>query len=285
LPARPIAAAVLRTGRRYAGRILVVSIAVSLVITAVDIAVDHVLSHAGLAPALAGALGSSGVSLLGAVFLAGFLSRLVSTEHGAAQARLGQVLRSLPWAALIAADLLTALIVVLGLVLLIIPGLIALNLLAVVGPVIEIEDRRAWAGLRRSAQLVRPHFWKVALIGTLPVLVASGLESALPNPEGLAGILTALVARSIVEGVLEALVGLLLVELCYRLLAAELALRLRGRFGGASFPRRAFARSSLLSPVGAAPPLARASRPRPPVPVLESPESESPGQAGGAAQC
>ena len=81
---------------------------------------------------------------------------------------------------------------VLGLVLLIIPGLIALNLLAVVGPVIEIEDRRAWAGLRRSARLVRPHFWKVALIGTLPVLVASGLESALPNPEGLAGILTAL---------------------------------------------------------------------------------------------
>ena len=223
LPARSIAAAVLRTGRRYAGQILVVSIAVSLVITGVDLAVDHVLSHAGLAPALAGALGSSGVSLLGAVFLAGFLSRLVSAGHGADQAGLSQVLRSLPWAALIAADLLTALIVVLGLVLLIIPGLIALNLLAVVGPVIEIEDRRAWAGLRRSAQLVRPHFWKVALIGTLPVLVASGLESALPNPEGLAGILTALAARSIVEGVLEALVGLLLVELCYRLLRAELA--------------------------------------------------------------
>ena len=92
-----------------------------------------------------------------------------------------------------------------------------------VGPVIEIEDRRPWAGLRRSARLVRPHFWKVALIGTLPVLVASGLESALPDPEGRAGILTALVARSIVEGVLEALVGLLLVELCYRLMAADRA--------------------------------------------------------------
>jgi hypothetical protein len=82
LPARAIAVAVLRTGRRYAGRMLVVSIAVSLVVTAIDITVDHLLSHAGLAPALAGVLGSSGVSLLGAVFLAGFLSRLVSTEHG-----------------------------------------------------------------------------------------------------------------------------------------------------------------------------------------------------------
>jgi hypothetical protein len=88
----------------------------------------------------------------------------------------------------------------------------------VVGPVIEIEDRRAWAGLRRSAQLVRPHFWKVALFGTLPVLVASGLESVLPDPEGRSGIVIALIARSIVEGVLEALVGLLLVELTYRLI-------------------------------------------------------------------
>jgi hypothetical protein len=217
LPARSIAAAVLRTGRRHAGWILAVAIVVSFVVTAVEIGVDHLLSHAGLAAALFGALGSSGVSLLGAVFLAGFLSRLVSAEHGAGPVRLGNVLRSLPWGSLIVADLLTALIVVLGFVLLI-PGLIALNLLVVVGPVIEIEDRRAWAGLRRSAQLVRPHFWKVALLGTLPVLVASGLESVLPDPEGRAGIVIALIARSIVEGVLEALVGLLLVELTYRLI-------------------------------------------------------------------
>ena len=220
LPARPIAAGMLRTGRRHAGRILLVSLAVSLVVTAVEIAVDHLLSHAGLAPALFGALGSSGISLLGAVFLSGFLSRLVSAERDGGQARIRDVLRALPWASLIAADLLVAVIVVLGFVLLIIPGLIALNLLVVVGPVIEIEHRRAWAGLRRSAQLVRPYFWRVALLGTLPVLVASGLESALPDPEGRAGILTALVARSIVEAVLEAVVGLLLVELTYRLIAA-----------------------------------------------------------------
>jgi len=218
LPARPIAAGVLRIGRRHAGRILLVSIAVSLVVTAVEIAVDHLLSHAGLAPALFGALGSSGISLLGAVFLSGFLSRLVGAERAGGQARIRDVLRALPWASLIAADLLVAVIVVAGFVLLIIPGLIALNLLVVVGPVIEIEDRRAWAGLRRSARLVRPHFWKVALIGTLPVLVASGLESVLPDPEGRAGIVIALIARSIGEGVLEALVGLLLVELTYRLI-------------------------------------------------------------------
>ena len=54
------------------------------------------------------------------------------------------MLRSLPWGSLILADLLVALIVVVGLVALIIPGLIAITLLAVVGPVIEIEHRPAW---------------------------------------------------------------------------------------------------------------------------------------------
>jgi hypothetical protein len=43
-------------------------------------------------------------------------------------------------------------------------------------------------------------------------------ESVPPDPEGRAGIVIALIARSIVEGVLEALVGLLLVELTYRLI-------------------------------------------------------------------
>ena len=99
LPARSIAAGVLRTGRRHAGRILAVAIAVSLVITAVEIVVEHALSHAGLAAALGGALGSSAVSLLGSVFLAGFLSRLVSAEHDGGQVRLWAVLRSLPWGA------------------------------------------------------------------------------------------------------------------------------------------------------------------------------------------
>ena len=107
------------------------------------------------------------------------------------------------------------------------------------------------------------------------MLVASGLESALPDPEGRAGMLTALVARSIVEGVLEALVGLLLVELCYRLIL----LRLRGRFSrrlpsslGALVPRSLAPQSSRRRAPSAR---ARASRPQPPVP----------GRAGDAARC
>jgi hypothetical protein len=224
---RPIAAAVVHTARRHAWRILVVSIAVSAVTVAAELAADQLLDRADVTEALVGALSTSTLSLLGAVFLSGFLCRLVSsTEHektgqAADGSRIRDVLRSLPWGSLILADLLATLIIVAGLVALIIPGLIAITLLAVVGPVIELEHRSALAGLRRCVHLVRPHFWRVAAFATLPLLVANGIVAFLPDPSGTTDVVTTLVVRSVGEGILESVVGLLLVELCYRLIAAD----------------------------------------------------------------
>ena len=130
------------------------------------------------------------------------------------------MLRSLPWGALILADLLAAVIILAGLVALIIPGLVAITLLAVVGPVIEIEHQRAVAALRRSAHLVRPHFWRVAAFGTVPLLLSNGIVAFLPEPSGTTSVVTTLIVRSIGEGIIESVVGLILVELCYRLIAA-----------------------------------------------------------------
>ena len=172
------------------------------------------------------------MSLLGAVFLSGFLCRLVTvsehgrTEHGKTgpeeeRSRIRDVLRSLPWGSLILADLLVTLIVLIGLVALIVPGLIAITLLAVAGPVIELERQHAVAGLRRCVRLVRPHFWRVAAFGTVPLLVANGVIAALPDPSGPTDVVTTLIVRSIGEGVVEAAVGLILVELCFRLIAAD----------------------------------------------------------------
>ncbi len=236
---RPIAAAVVQTARRHAWRILAVSIVVSAVTVAVELAADHLLDRADVTTALVGSLSTSSVSLLGAVFLSGFLCRLVSTaehgepghgkaehgkdEHGADGSRIRDVLRSLPWGSLILADLLAALIVVVGLVALIIPGLIAITLLAVVGPVIELEHQHAASGLRRSAHLARPYFWRVAAYATVPLLLANGVVGILPDPSGPTGVVTTLIVRSIGEGVVQSVVGLLLVELCYRLIAADRA--------------------------------------------------------------
>jgi hypothetical protein len=80
---RPIAAGVACTARRHAWPILAVSIVVSAVTVAAELAADHLLDRADLTTALAGSLSASTVSLLGAVFLSGFLCRPVSnTEHG-----------------------------------------------------------------------------------------------------------------------------------------------------------------------------------------------------------
>ncbi len=187
---RPIAAAVVRTARQHAWPILAVSIVVSAVTVAAELAADHLLDRVNLTAALLGSLSTSTVSLLGAVFLSGFLCRLVSdtehgeTEHDAHGTPIRDVLRSLPWGSLILADLLATVIILVGLVALVIPGLVALTLLAVVGPVIEIERLAAVAGLRRSAHLVRPHFWRVAAFATLPLIVTNGIVAVLPDPAG-----------------------------------------------------------------------------------------------------
>lgn len=224
---RPIAAAVVRTARRDPGRILAVSIVVSAVAVAAELAADRLLDRVDVATTLAGSLSASAVSLLGAVFLSGFLSRLVSEtghgEHHPQGTRIRDVLRLLPWGSLILADLMATLIIVAGLLVLIIPGLVAITLLAVVGPVIEIEHRHAWAGLRRSVHLVRPHFWRAAALATLPILVSNGIVAFLPDPSGPTDVVTTLIVRSAGEGIVDSVVGLLLVELCYRLIAADRA--------------------------------------------------------------
>ena len=222
LPAGEVYRAVGRTAARYPWRILAVSVAVAAAATLVEFGVAGLIDEGNWAEAVFGSVCLTGSSMLGSVFLSGVLVRLVGVaEHGQRDARISTTVRTLPWGTLILADLLVTLAFVVGAVLLVIPGLVALVLFMLAGPVIEIEHRRAVAGLRRSAQLVRQRFWKVALIAGLPLLLANWLESELPEPHGAEDIVLALIVRSVAEGVLEALVGLLLVEVCYRLIAAE----------------------------------------------------------------
>ncbi len=204
-------------------RILAVAIVVSIVTALAEIAVDDLVDRANLPLSLLADLSASGVSLLGPVFLSGFLGRLVGEGEDGKESTTSvrRVLRTLPWGRLVLADVLVVLLVVVGLVALVIPGLVAINLCAVVGPVIEIENRPVIAALRRSAHLVRQHFWAVALLVTLPVTVASEIDSVAPDPISVAAVLEILAIRGIAEALAEAAIGLVLVELCYRLIALD----------------------------------------------------------------
>lgn len=202
--------------------IVVVAVAVSTATALAEIFVDELIDRADVSASVAGDLSASAVSILGTVLLSGFLCRMVGeTEHGQEPAPVLQVLRHLPWWRLIRADLLVVVIVVIGIVALIIPGVVAFTLLAVIGPVIEIEGSKVYAALRRSVHLTRQRFWTVALLATLPVLLASMVESFIPHPDDVAEILEVLAVRGIGEGLIEAAIGLILVELCYRLIALD----------------------------------------------------------------
>ncbi|HEY5015265.1 MAG TPA: hypothetical protein VII59_00620 [Streptosporangiaceae bacterium] len=240
---REVLVAAARSGRRDGWRILAVAITVSTVTAVGEVAVRHLIDPSELALSILVGISAGAVSILGTVFLSGFLTRLAgAAEHatpapgpgpgagataGAGaparppQVTLGQVARHLPWGRLILADLLVVVLVIIGILALVIPGLVILTLLAVTGPMIEIEDRKVLPALRRSARLARHHFWSAALLATVPMILASEIESIAPEPTGVGEILEVLAVRGIGEGVLEAAIGLILVQLCYRLIALD----------------------------------------------------------------
>ncbi|HEY1621701.1 MAG TPA: hypothetical protein VGG25_29040 [Streptosporangiaceae bacterium] len=219
---RSVLAAAFRAGRADLGRVLAVAVAVSTVTAVAEIIVDHYTDPTNAVLSASAGISAEGVSMLGTVFLAGFLCRLVGAAgHGGEHQTLRQVAARLPWWRLILADIAIALLTVAGLIALVIPGLIILNLLILAGPVIEIEHRRVWPALRRSARLVRQHFWKTALVASLPLLIIGELESAIPSPEGVPEIIEILAIRGLGEAAVEAAIGLILVELCYTLIAQD----------------------------------------------------------------
>lgn len=219
-----IVAAAARAGRRDWWRILAVALVVCILTAVAENIVTDFVDRSNLPISVVADLSASGVSLLGAVFLSGFLCRLAGEEGDRNEhASVRTVLRTLAWRRLVSADLLVTSLVVIGLIALVIPGLIAVNLFAVVGPVIDIEDQSVIGALRRSAHLVRRHFWTVALLVTLPVAVASEIEAIAPDWTSVKAALETLVIRGLCQALIEAAIGLITVQVCYRLIAADRA--------------------------------------------------------------
>jgi len=213
-----------RTGRQHAWRILAVAILFGLVVVAVEIISDNFLDPYNDALSIGGTVSVEVISLFGTVLLSGLLCRLVGGDRqGRDPVTLGTLVRTLPWLKVIAADVLFVLSVAAGLVLLVIPGLICMNLFSIVGPAAEIESRWPLSGFRRSARLVRPQFWPVALLVTLPQFLLALGESNLPDPHGAAHIVEVVILRGLVVASLEAVLGLVLVAVAYRLIELDAA--------------------------------------------------------------
>jgi hypothetical protein len=111
-------------------------------------------------------------ALLGDILYAGVVAGVVVDERKGARRPLREVLSHVPILRLLGADLLLGFLIVLGLLLLVAPGLLMLTWFALVAPVIEVERRGVRAAFGRSRALVRGHFWLVFWI-VIPVVLAS----------------------------------------------------------------------------------------------------------------
>jgi hypothetical protein len=115
-------------------------------------------------------------AMLGDVVYAGVVAAVVVAEREGSEQPLHEVLSHLPIARLIGADLLLGLVIAIGFLLLIVPGLVFLTWFALVAPVVKIERLRLRAAFRRSRELVRQQFWLVFGI-VIPVVLVSGMLS------------------------------------------------------------------------------------------------------------
>ena len=113
-----------------------------------------------------------GASTLGLIFYSGMLERLVgSVERNEPAQPIRDVIRTLPWLRLFVAD---AILVAIGAVAslpFLLPGMIVNTLFALVGPLINLLDASVPDAFRRSLHLVRPHFFLVFVVITIPLVI------------------------------------------------------------------------------------------------------------------
>jgi hypothetical protein len=121
--------------------------------------------------------------LLGEIFFSGAIA--ISLTHSDAEhpPKLREIAARIKYGRLIVVDIAFVLIVALGLLLGLVPGVLLFVFLGLAGPIIEIEERSAVAALRRSFQLVRGSFWFVFWV-LVPIEIAGDAIAG-----GLAGLI------------------------------------------------------------------------------------------------
>jgi hypothetical protein len=217
--ARPVVAAAFGILRR---RFLLVAGAALVVFgvgALVDVVADEAADRAGGDPGIVAAvLAATSMAFIGAEFFAGLLDRVVGEEErGHPRQTLGQVLRTLPYGRLIAADLLLMLGAAALALLLLVPGLVFYAFFCLVGPVVVMEDRKVFAAFRRSARLVRTRFWLVFLLVVLPVLIEEDLVHGIVAAVDSLGPLAVFAVNALAGAAVGSVVALVEVTLAHRL--------------------------------------------------------------------
>lgn len=158
------------------------------------------------------AVAAVAIAGLGYYFLKGVLAHIVvSHREGEAAPGLARLALRLPYATMIACDLILSAGVAIGIELLVVPGLLFGTYFGLAPIVVEVERRGPIDALRRSRELVRGNFWIVAsvlfltLAGvallSLPLKLAAGAifpgGAGDPFEEGLGLLLAGILVKPI----------------------------------------------------------------------------------------
>lgn len=108
--------------------------------------------------------------LLGEIFFSGAIAISLTHPHEERPPRLREIVGRIKYGRLVVVDVAFVAIVAVGLLLGLVPGILAFVFLGLAGPIVEIEERSALGALRRSFQLVRGSFWLVLWV-LLPIEV------------------------------------------------------------------------------------------------------------------
>ncbi len=221
LRAWPVVRDAMSIYRREFATVIVLAVVVlggaAVIDTFVDLQAERTQKNA---LAYAVILAATGISTIGSTFYAGMLDKLVgSAAHGHPRQPVRVVLRQVPYLSLIVADVLLTAAELVGTVAFIVPGLIITTFLGISGPVITIEGLGPVAGLRRSAQLVRHHFWLVFLLSTIPVAIEHELVALVQSLVSEHSYVLIFFERGVFGALVISVVGIVEVELAYTLIA------------------------------------------------------------------
>ncbi|MFL5873913.1 MAG: hypothetical protein ACJ75T_10655 [Solirubrobacterales bacterium] len=117
--------------------------------------------------------------LLGEVFFSGAIAVSLTHPHGEDPPPLREIARRLAYGRLIVVDLAFVAIVAVGLILGVVPGVLAYVWLGLAGPLVELEGCGPGGALRRSMQLVRGGFWLVFWVLVPIEIVGDAIGSGL----------------------------------------------------------------------------------------------------------
>ena len=164
---------------------------------------------------------ANGIGGLASIFYAGVLDHAsVAWHRGHATPASRSIAAALPWAQLVLASVLWFVTVMLGLLLGIVPGLVALTLFSLTGPVLVRERLTAVQALRRSARLVARRPVLVLLTAVVPFILELSVSSLASEVFGHS-LVTELAAETLATLFLASFVGLLEVVTAHQLVAAE----------------------------------------------------------------